>query len=86
MAISNFLTNSSRNYPIPVLPKETDARLSELVNALALGADLPDAELEIESIVAEAFGLSQSEQTLLWRWSADRDSAYGRSNVQDDDD
>ena len=72
--------------PIPVLPKETDARLSELVNALTLGADLPDAELEIESIVAEAFGLSQSEQTLLWRWSADRDSAYGRSNVQDDDD
>ena len=72
--------------PIPALSKEADDRLSELVNALALGVELPEAELEIESIVAQAFGLSQGEQALLSRWSADRDSAYKRSDVQDDDD
>ena len=63
--------------PIPHLSREIDQRLSKHVETLASGANVPDIESEINSLVFHAYGLSASERKLILDWLGERREAFG---------
>ena len=60
--------------PIPKLTRDADRRLSELVSILSSGNASPDYEAEVESIVADAFRLTDKERILIANSAAQRHS------------
>ena len=62
--------------PIPKLSRSADRRLSELVRALSLSGVNQKHEAEVESIVADAFGLTDKERILLEQWRGSQQSVF----------
>ena len=61
--------------PIPKLSRSADRRLSELVSTLSSGSASADYESEIESIVGDAFKLTDKERVLIEQWFGSREPA-----------
>ena len=54
--------------PIPELSRDAETRLTQLVKELSNSGPNPSYEDEIESIVAEAYGLDEQDQHLVGEW------------------
>ena len=63
--------------PIPSLSEDIEQILSHHVQSLASGTDAPDIELEIDSLVFHAYGLSATERKLVLDWLGERREAFG---------
>ncbi len=58
--------------PVPTMAEAIDHRLTELVFEATAGDATPALESEIDDLVAEAFGLTDRERTLIEEWFAGR--------------
>ena len=63
--------------PIPPLTGEMDNRLSQLVETLAKGGIDSHVEVDIDTIVFDAYGLSVSERKLVLDWLGERWEVLG---------
>ncbi len=63
--------------PIPPLTEEMDKRLSQHVETLAKGDIDPHAEVDIDTVVFDAYGLSATERKLVLDWLGERKEALG---------
>ena len=62
--------------PIPKLSRSADRRLSELVKTLSLVGVNQEYEAEVESMVADAFGLTDKERILIEQWLGSRQPVF----------
>ena len=70
-------------FPIPSLSEDIEQLLSQHVRTLASGINDPEIEVEIDSLVFHAYGLSASERKLVLDWLGERREAFGAALTPD---